>query len=94
MPFMGLRLPPSFISAHPVAAQNLRINANRLTTPFDIHATLRDIVDYTGDVAGANEEQLNRRGISLFREISKVRIRLGVFDFWNLLVLHLGYAFN
>ena len=72
---MGLRLPPSFINSHPIAARNLRLNAYRLTTPFDIHATFRDIVDYSGDVAGVDDDdQLKRRGISLFQEISKVNI--------------------
>ena len=51
-PFMSFRFPPSFARTHPEAMKNLRTNAHRLTTPFDIHATFEDIVDYKGIMRG------------------------------------------
>ena len=51
-PFMSVRFPPSFARSHPEAMKNLRTNVKRLTTPFDIHATLKDIVDYSANMRG------------------------------------------
>ena len=56
-PFMSIRFPPSFEKDHPAAAKNLRTNAHRLSTPFDIHATLRDIIDYS-DIVRGNVKQV------------------------------------
>ena len=53
-PFMSIRFPPSFEKDHPEAMKNLRTNAHRLSSPFDIHATFHDIISYSaikrGDV--------------------------------------------
>ena len=49
---MAIRFPPSFEKNHPEAMKNLRTNAQRLTTPFDIHATLHDVVDYSAVMRG------------------------------------------
>ena len=46
-PFVSIRLPPSFEKDYPTAAHNLRTNSRRLTSPFDIHATFLDILNYT-----------------------------------------------
>ena len=70
MPFMSLRFPPWFQSKFPDAIKNLRTNVNRLSTPFDVHATLRDINNFTGSGGMGN---INDRGISLLKEIPKGR---------------------
>lgn len=75
LPFMGIRLPDKFVSRYPDAAMNLKINAGRLTTPFDIHETLRDVMNFGSDKAELSEDSSKPlpRGISLFREIPKRR---------------------
>ncbi|XP_074658226.1 uncharacterized protein LOC141911152 [Tubulanus polymorphus] len=68
-PFVSIRPPPWLAEKHPRAVENLRTNSRRLTTPFDLHATFHDLVDFQnrkiGDVA--------QRGISLLQEIPKNR---------------------
>ena len=49
---MSFVFPPSFEKKYPDAMKNLRTNAHRLSTPFDIHATLRDIYNYSGVLLG------------------------------------------
>lgn len=44
LPFVAIRLPPDFVRRYPQAADNLRYNSKQLTTFFDIHATLLDIL--------------------------------------------------
>ncbi|KAI0240983.1 hypothetical protein LSAT2_003885, partial [Lamellibrachia satsuma] len=68
-PFMSFRFPPSFDKNHPEAMKNLRTNGQRLSTPFDIHATLRDIVDYSAVLRG----DVKQRAISLLSEIPETR---------------------
>ncbi|XP_054157494.1 uncharacterized protein LOC128955842 [Oppia nitens] len=62
MPFMNLYLPDRYRSNN----SNVTINQNRLTTPFDIHATLRHIV------LGRPDTDL-RYGRSLLEEIPELR---------------------
>ena len=45
LPMAYWSLPRWFRGRFPAAARNLRRNARRLTTPFDLHATLRDLTD-------------------------------------------------
>jgi len=45
MPFLAVRIPRWFSERFPQAAANLRLNSDRLTTPFDLHETLMDVVD-------------------------------------------------
>jgi len=73
LPYLAVRLPPSFAARHPTAGENLRFNAatGRLVTAFDVHATLLDVTSqrYTPE----RETNLNdgrfRRAISLFDEV-------------------------
>ena len=80
MPFMGFWVPPEFNIKYPIALKNLRTNAHRLTTPFDIHETLMDVINYR-EVSLGN---LSERGISLFREIPPERTcsRAGIATHW------------
>ncbi|KAI8433809.1 hypothetical protein MSG28_015775 [Choristoneura fumiferana] len=44
LPFMAIRLPPELVRNRPDALTALVDNANALTTPFDIHTTLLDVM--------------------------------------------------
>ena len=72
MPFFYVVLPPWYERRHPQRVANLRVNSRRLTTFFDVHATLRDLlVD-----AGATKAGLPRfpnQGVSLFRLVPQNR---------------------
>jgi len=48
-------------------ASNLKLNERRLTTPFDIHATLTDILRFGGDERKPGK--VTSRAISLFDEV-------------------------
>ncbi|KAH9377060.1 hypothetical protein HPB48_011033 [Haemaphysalis longicornis] len=45
-PFAFLAFPPWFLSANPEAERSLRVNQQRLTTHFDVHAMLVELLDY------------------------------------------------
>lgn len=44
MPFLYFHLPPSFKRAYPRRYENLLANKNRLTSPFDLYATLLEFL--------------------------------------------------
>ncbi|GBL82203.1 hypothetical protein AVEN_252393-1 [Araneus ventricosus] len=67
MPFMFLIFPDWFLRKYPVLANNLEINKNRLTTPYDIHATLLHLLDLE------RETFYTLHGQSLLTEISPER---------------------
>nr|KAG5702608.1 hypothetical protein BaRGS_027994 [Batillaria attramentaria] len=69
MPYFSFRFPPWFRKQHPDIVRNVEINSHRLTTPFDIHATFMDILDYKGPGVA----NISQRGVSLFREIPEKR---------------------
>ncbi|CDW61360.1 DUF229 domain containing protein, partial [Trichuris trichiura] len=64
-PFVSVVLPSWFRQAYPDLASNLKINGKRLTTPFDLHATLESILKFPPPKKG----NLSQRAISLFTEI-------------------------
>ncbi|XP_064483337.1 uncharacterized protein LOC135396241 [Ornithodoros turicata] len=68
MPMMFLAFPEEFFNKYPEAQKRLRVNARRLTTPFDVHATLQHIASF-------NIEQPHRTelGYSLIQEIPSNR---------------------
>ncbi|XP_050417996.1 uncharacterized protein LOC126831508 isoform X2 [Patella vulgata] len=69
MPFFSFRFPLWVERVYPEAIKNFKLNANRLTTPLDIHETLKEILNFTGTGMG----KISNRGISLFKEIPKER---------------------
>lgn len=69
MPYFGLRFPPWFEKKYPEAVENLRDNAKKLTTPYDIHATFKHILNYSG----TKRESVNSRGMSLMNQIPDER---------------------
>jgi hypothetical protein len=68
-PFFSVRVPPWFKTKYPGAYKNLLVNAKRLTTPYDIHATFHDILNFQSKSRG----DISKRGISLFSEIPAQR---------------------
>lgn len=67
-PFAFLVFPPWFLKQNPEAAHNLRINQHRLTTHFDVHAMLAELLDYP------NLERPNTTyGLSLLHEVPDTR---------------------
>ena len=69
LPYFALRLPDWFEKKYPQASINLRNNAKVLTSPFDIHETFNDVMNYTDRGVLTN----HGRGISLFQAIPKNR---------------------
>ncbi|VDO98919.1 unnamed protein product [Soboliphyme baturini] len=65
LPFFSIYLPPWFGKRYPEAMRNLRLNARRLTTPFDIHETLTSVLRFRTPKKG----NLSERAISLFDEV-------------------------
>lgn len=89
LPFVHILLPPSFRESYRFAYDNIKRNSKRLTTPFDIHATLSDLVD----LSSIRDELIQRRtktdythstGISLFLPIPGNRTcrTAGIEDHW------------
>ncbi|XP_073965612.1 uncharacterized protein [Choristoneura fumiferana] len=65
LPFMAIRLPPELVRNRPDALTALVDNANALTTPFDIHTTLLDVMG-----AGEMKNRFTIKGSDLPRGMS------------------------
>ncbi|XP_064454848.1 uncharacterized protein LOC135366125 [Ornithodoros turicata] len=71
LPFCFLMFPPAFHQKYPHVIENLRKNQRRLTTPFDLHATLLEISQFP---AFADKREFRTRyGMSLLHEIPEDR---------------------
>ncbi|CAN7985595.1 unnamed protein product [Ixodes pacificus] len=68
-PFAFLIFPRWFLEAHPDVARNLRRNQRRLTTHFDVHATLLELLDFPQQ----QPPPRTKYGISLFHEVPETR---------------------
>ncbi|KAK0041779.1 hypothetical protein Bpfe_028821 [Biomphalaria pfeifferi] len=69
LPYFSFLFPKWFVEKYPEAIQNLRDNTKKLTTPFDIHETLKDFLKF----GGTGEARVSDRGISLFKQIPPER---------------------
>ncbi|XP_064460004.1 uncharacterized protein LOC135370231 [Ornithodoros turicata] len=69
LPFCFLMFPASFKAKHPEAMKNLRINQHRLTTHFDVHATLVELAN----LQLPNATYTTKHGTSLLHEIPEDR---------------------
>ncbi|KAK6979641.1 hypothetical protein BgiMline_020627 [Biomphalaria glabrata] len=69
MPYFGIRFPEWFHKKYPQIVQNVRNNTKRLTTPFDVHETLHEIINFTG----TEKANISNRGVSLFKAIPEER---------------------
>ncbi|XP_034238528.1 uncharacterized protein LOC117643644 [Thrips palmi] len=70
LPFFSFAFPPWFKQKHPEAYNNFVLNTKRLTSPFDIHATLKDIIHFPSRLG---ENSLKNRSMSLFKQIPLAR---------------------
>ncbi|XP_013792526.1 uncharacterized protein LOC106476410 [Limulus polyphemus] len=70
MPFLFIVLPTWFHTKYPDISRNLHTNQRRLTTPFDVHATLVHLLNLNEK---KEEPFSTSRGTSLFTEISANR---------------------
>ena len=73
LPYFSIAVPEWFRKKYPTAVKNLNINYRRLTSNFDVHATLQEIARLQSDDQFKKIGKLNQRGISMFHEIPKER---------------------
>ncbi len=71
MPYLGISLPKRIRDKYPDLLKNLKSNVGTLTSPFDFHETLKDVIHF--DAKTINTPHILKRGMSLFREIPKDR---------------------
>ena len=62
-------MPEWFKKQHPEIVQNLKINRNRLTNPYDLHMTLKHVLELSGRIDNLPAAQSCQNCQSLFKEI-------------------------
>ena len=72
LPFFYVALPPWYEKRYPERVASLRENSRRLTTFFDVHATLRDLLVDAGAVR-ADLPRFPNPGVSLFQAVPQDR---------------------
>lgn len=88
LPFLIISYPKWFAESFPLAVRNLKDNRQKLTTPFDLHETLINLIDLkkVSDSFLRKRMKLTNinRGNSLFLPISNSRtcIESGISDNW------------
>ncbi|BFZ05687.1 hypothetical protein BsWGS_08725 [Bradybaena similaris] len=65
LPYFGIRFPEWFHEKYPQIIKNIKTNSQRLTTPFDVHETLMEVLHYTGKPTA----DISKRGVSMLQEI-------------------------
>lgn len=73
MPMLHIVFPPSFKVNYPNIDQALRENINRLTTAFDVHQTLLDVLAQNFEKPSKSFVENRERGISLFQPLPTTR---------------------
>ena len=73
LPFMAIALPQWFKHKYPSYVDALVANSHRLTTPFDIHETLRKVLRFPHEEPRNEESQERKRSYSLFSPIPRDR---------------------
>ncbi len=71
MPYVGISLPGRIQQKYPEMVKNLMRNSDKLTTPFDFHETLKNVLNF--DIEKIRTPHTITRGLSLFREIPEGR---------------------
>lgn len=69
LPFIFIWLPEWFKTRYPDIVQNLKINRNRLTNPYDLHMTLKHVLELSGRIDNLPPAQSCAECQSLFTEI-------------------------
>ncbi|KAK3922998.1 Arylsulfatase [Frankliniella fusca] len=70
LPFFSFTFPPWFKQKHPEAYSNFLANTKRLSSPFDIYATLKHVIHFPSKLV---ENDLKNRSMSLFNKIPLAR---------------------
>ncbi|XP_049303312.1 uncharacterized protein LOC125776225 [Bactrocera dorsalis] len=73
LPMFFISLPPWYQNEHPDFVKNLKINQQRLTTPYDIYATLKHILEEADPDIQVPYVNGSTPGNSIFREIPEER---------------------
>ena len=71
MPLVLMTVPKNFENKYTFATKNLRQNTKRLTSPYDIHQTLKDII--SSSFMPNDKLNYTNKGISLFKPIPEKR---------------------
>jgi len=66
LPLALVAVPASFRRRHVQMMRTLRSNTQKLTTPFDLHETVRRLLDAGGSYDDERRVASGRRGVSLF----------------------------
>ncbi|KAL4235829.1 hypothetical protein ACF0H5_004219 [Mactra antiquata] len=66
LPFMQVVIPKWLGKKYPEIKNVLKVNQNRLSTPFDVYETVKDILYFDGFIKASSETS---RGVSWFKEI-------------------------
>lgn len=69
LPFFSFTFPPWFKQIYPRAYANFVYNTRHLTTPFDIHKTLQNVLNFQT----VKEGDRRQRAISLFDKVRRGR---------------------
>jgi hypothetical protein len=69
LPFIFIWLPEWFKKKYPDIVQNLKINRNRLTNPYDIHMTLKHVLELSGRIDNLPPATSCTKCQSLFKEV-------------------------
>ncbi|XP_064638766.1 uncharacterized protein LOC135494587 isoform X2 [Lineus longissimus] len=70
LPLMSLAFPKWFQKKYPASIKNLKDNVGKLTTPFDVYETLKDVLD---SKRLETRPKYNDRGISVLKSIPRNR---------------------
>ncbi|XP_054081208.1 uncharacterized protein LOC105219069 [Zeugodacus cucurbitae] len=73
LPAMFISIPSWYQNEHPDFMKNLQINQKRLTTPYDIYATMKHILEVGEPEKAFPYHNGTIQGISVFREIPEER---------------------
>ncbi|XP_048735787.2 uncharacterized protein LOC125651251 [Ostrea edulis] len=73
LPLLSIYIPRAVIQKYPHIHENFLTNRMRLSTPFDLHETLKDVLFQTLNKKSTLPSFSSPRGISLFQEIPKYR---------------------
>lgn len=89
LPLLYILPPQSFQNNYKEAYNNLKLNSKRLTTPFDVHATLSDLIDLKNVekdtiAVRSSGDYAEKRSISLFLPVPENRtcVMADIDDHW------------
>lgn len=73
LPFIYISLPEWFKKNHPDLAENLRNNRDKLTNPYDLHMTLKHVIELSGRISNLPGSESCPNCRSLLKEIPSNR---------------------